>query len=219
MDSRSTDMRIRNKTKAQLDHEYWFRKKAKRPLIIIPDIPNEEWKQVVGYENSYLVSNMGRIKSVKRIKVSRGLPYEHPEKIISPSGKKYKTACLFKMGSRKYLLVHRLVAEAFIPNPDNKAEVNHKDGNKTNNLLTNLEWCTRLENQKHAEDTGLRNLKGGNHPRSKKIGMYSMNDSLIKQFDCLTDVKRLGKFKTIRIIADAATGNRESAYNHKWKYL
>jgi len=75
---------------------------------------------------------------------------------------------VYAQGKRKPFLVHRLVASTFIPNPENKPQINHKDGNKQNNHYSNLEWCTRAENQQHAFDTGLQeSLKGEDHASSK----------------------------------------------------
>ena len=70
-------------------------------------------------------------------------------------------------GKTKLFRVHRLVAETFIPNPNNLPEVNHKDGDKLNNNVKNLEWCTNLENMRHSVETGLRNIKGENNPSAK----------------------------------------------------
>ena len=100
---------------------------------------NEFWKDVIGYEGLYQVSNLGRIKSVRNDKI----------RLNDFSSNKYLRISLWKNGSGKKFQVHRLVAQAFIPNPENKPFINHKDGNKQNNHVENLEWCTSSENQKH----------------------------------------------------------------------
>lgn len=106
----------------------------------------EVWKEIEGYEGKYYVSNKGNVKSSKG-KVDRILkPYN-----IS----KYKAVGLANNGKTKITLIHRLVAEAFIPNPDNKPQVNHIDGVQHNNVITNLEWVTAKENIEHAYKTGL----------------------------------------------------------------
>lgn len=110
--------------------------------------------------NNYAVSDDGMVKRVETGKVlKQRLRYDN---YLSVS---------ISMGSRnnvKTALVHRLVAEAFIPNPENKPQVNHKDGNTTNNCVSNLEWVTNLENQLHARQTGLKpDDKGSNSPNSK----------------------------------------------------
>lgn len=117
----------------------------------------ELWKDIVGYEGCYQVSDLGNIKSLYRevACVSRGgknFIKGTPEKILKlkQSGNTdYWYVNLCKDGVVRYFSVHRLVAQAFVSNPENKAEVNHIDGNKKNNLAINLEWATRSENLKH----------------------------------------------------------------------
>lgn len=119
----------------------------------------EIWKDVNGYEGHYQVSNYGQVRSVDRIVVRmyRG-GFSKAGKIVKPyvTPKGYLRIQLSKDGKLKNFMVHRLVALAFIENPNNKPEVNHKDGNKRNNFLENLEWVTSSENQIHAYDTGLK---------------------------------------------------------------
>lgn len=100
----------------------------------------EIWSDIVGYENMYQISNYGRLKSFKP-----------KEKILSLSPNKngYIEKQLYKKGKYKSKKIHRLVAEAFIPNPNNLPEVNHKDGDKTNNCVNNLEWVTTKQNNWH----------------------------------------------------------------------
>lgn len=112
----------------------------------------EVWKDVSGFEGEYQVSNFGRIKSVGRtIITSNGKQYYLPERILKlrKSDCGYIRVGLWKAQRAFYKSVHRLVAEAFIPNPENKPQVNHKDGNKNNNKVSNLEWSTCSENLKH----------------------------------------------------------------------
>lgn len=105
----------------------------------------EIWKPIKGYENKYEVSNLGRVKSLERYDKYNRHIYE---KILIP--KKHSGGYLRVGLSRKDYYIHRLVAEAFIDNPNNKKYINHIDGNKTNNKVENLEWCTANENMQHA---------------------------------------------------------------------
>lgn len=118
----------------------------------------EEWRDIKGYEGLYQISNLGRVKSLNRVVIcSNGTSHKIKEKILKngymTSG--YLFVVLRKDDKSKNHSIHRLVAKAFIPNPKNCTDVNHIDGNKQNNCLYNLEWCTRSENLKHAVNIGL----------------------------------------------------------------
>lgn len=103
----------------------------------------EIWKPCVGYEGFYKISNYSTVRSVKR-NGTRGIILK---KIIDTDG--YEICCLMKLGYRTNKKVHRLVAQAFIPNPKYKPQVNHLDNDRKNNLVKNLEWVTPMENVKH----------------------------------------------------------------------
>lgn len=133
----------------------------------------EIWKDVKGYEGLYQVSSLGRVKSLSREVKGRGASKRFiPERILKPNnnGHGYENVILSKNGKIKGKGVHRLVAEAFIPNPNNKKEVNHIDGIKDENYIENLEWVTRKENSRHAHENGFVKIsKGANHYKSKKV--------------------------------------------------
>lgn len=119
---------------------------------------NEIWKDIEGFD--YQVSNFGRVKGKHGLLKPQ---FDH----------NYYHVTLFKKGKRFMKLIHRLVATAFIPNPNNKPQVNHIDGVKTNNNLSNLEWVTNGENQKHAFRIGLQKAHDGG--TSRKIDVYYKN--------------------------------------------
>ena len=113
---------------------------------------NEEWKAIEGYEDYYHISNKGRVKSLKRR--NRGI-----DMMMTPmkggAGGRYRAISLSVGGKIKKQYVHRLVAKAFIPNPTGYREVNHLDGNPSNNIVINLEWCDKRHNHLHAYAIGL----------------------------------------------------------------
>ena len=161
------------------------------------DLPNEIWRDVVGYEGYYEVSNFARVKSLHKKKAKNITP----ETDIHG----YLRVILCKNGTKKNRMVHVLVAQAFIPNPENKKQVNHIDGNKRNNLVENLEWLTPSENIRHAFDMGLR--KTGCEHHMAKFTAEQVRDI---RANCVPDDPERG-FKafarkygvTHRIISDA----------------
>lgn len=121
-------------------------------------MPTEIWKAVTirEFKGEYKISESGRLKRKGRFAKTKG--HWIPEKFISATkhGKKvYLRVGLSKNGYSKHFYIHRLVALRFVPNPEGKPDINHKDGNKLNNHFTNLEWCTPQENNKHAKELGL----------------------------------------------------------------
>lgn len=132
----------------------------------------ELWKPILGYENEYHISNFGNVKSLQRVFTRKdGKKLTIKEKILTPSMDKkgYPRITLCNINKKQITpKVHRLVAEHFIENPNNYTQVNHIDGNKQNNNITNLEWCTVLQNNVHAKENNLLNaLKGEQHKMSK----------------------------------------------------
>lgn len=129
----------------------------------------EIWKAVVGYEGFYDVSNLGRVKSLFRMVPWNGTMRPIRERImVGGNQNAYRSVLLRKDNAFKTFSFHRIVATAFIPNPLNLPMVNHKDGNKLNNRLENLEWVTLKQNAEHASKSGLMNsMNGETNPKAK----------------------------------------------------
>jgi len=133
----------------------------------------EIWKNIKGFENSYQISNYGRVKSLNRlIWCSSNKSYSRIKgRILKLDiiNKNYAQIGLWNNRKCHKKLIHRLVAESFISNPNNYPEINHKDCNKLNNNINNIEWCTRKQNAKHAKKNGAySNFPNGvNKPNAK----------------------------------------------------
>jgi hypothetical protein len=158
----------------------------------------EQWKDIKGYEGAYQISNLGRIKSLDRICVEmpRGCKRHIKGKLMSPTdnGKGYMIISLKKHGTRKSKYIHRLVAEAFIPNPNSYTIVNHIDYNKKNNNVNNLEWCTQKDNIQHSSKNmrkphNCKSSTGHKYitQKSKKYALYIRYKKLYKSFEKLED--------------------------------
>lgn len=181
----------------------------------------EEWRPIEGFEGLYEVSNLGNVKSVERyvFHLRYGKKFIK-EKIRKPidSGIGYLQVVLFKNGKRKNHLVHRLVAEAFISNPNNLPQVNHKDEDKTNNNVNNLEWCTSKYNNNYGTAKARISEKHINHPSmSKVVFQYTLNGKLIAEFPSTHEAERRTGVNRGNICS-CCRGNYKSAGGYKWKY-
>lgn len=174
----------------------------------------EIWKPVKVFEGLYEVSNLGVLKRLSTaLSVGTG-NYPRKERIatISQNNKGYLKCDLWKNGKRYQKLVHRLVAQAFVPNPNNYPVVNHKDENKENNSADNLEWC----NQKYNMNYGSCSNRIGK-ANSKKVVMLSKNHEKIETFDSIIGAERKTGISNGSIV-DCLHGRRKTAGGYIWKY-
>ncbi len=169
---------------------------------------NEIWKEIKTYDYSVFVSNIGRIQSNGRGKL----------KFINGSiSFGYKKISIAIKGKYKAIFIHRLVAMAFIENPENKPFINHINGIKNDNRVENLEWCTMLENNIHAYKTGLKVLpKGKDHKRSKPIIQFSMSGQFIREWESSRHPERELGFRQ-GCIMNCLSGLQKSAHGFIWK--
>ena len=163
----------------------------------------EIWKDKKGYEGHYQVSNWGRVKSIKFGK----------EKILKLIKDKdgYLQVTLCKNNIKKVYKVHRLVAEAFIDNTDNLPQVNHKDENKLNNNVDNLEWCDRLYNVRYGTGIERRSKK-----RSKPVLQYDLEGNFIKEWVSINECVRNGYNQGN--VAACCRGKRKYHKDCIWRY-
>lgn len=181
----------------------------------------EVWKDVKGYEGIYQVSNLGKVKSLERYQKDKSQRNRHyKERILKLMKNKYGYLIvdLKKDGRRKASTVHRLVAVAFISNPENKPCINHIDGNKQNNSIQNLEWCTYHENLIHAFATGLKTCKYGiEHHNHAEINQYDLQGNFIKLWYGFHEINRILGFNCANISA-CCSKRQHTAYGFIWRY-
>lgn len=183
----------------------------------------EIWKDIKNYEGLYQISNLGRVKSLKTW-IRQYNNYVEKERLLKPcvNSVGYYIVVLYKDKHKKTFSLHRLIAQAFIPNPNNYPQINHIDGNKKNFNINNLEWCTQSYNMIHAFKNGLEkpnkpmlNKKGELNPLSKKVLQYDKNKTFIKEYESYT--KALLETK-INHISDCCNGKLKTAGGFIWKW-
>lgn len=195
-----------------MEHEKTFEESSEK-------VTCEEWKPIKEYENLYLISNYGNVKSQDRVVYQLhkdGGQAKHIYKgkkmklQVRPNG--YIYVGLHKNGKTKCFLVHRLVASHFIEKPKGKNYINHIDCNIANNFVGNLEWCTQSENIQYAYDNGR---KEG--PNKRKIMQCDMNNNVIKIWESEAQIEReLHIFQSN--IYKVCSGKRKKAGGYIWKY-
>jgi len=180
---------------------------------------NELWKDIIGYEGVYQISNKGKIRSLDRLLNTSNNSFRSCKgQFLKTKLDKYGYLAIGLSCNQhiKWYTIHRLVSIVFIPNPENKPTVNHKDGNKQNNNDWNLEWNTWLENSQHAVKTGLRE-------GAVKVGEDN-NLAKLKEKDVLFIRENYNKKScNLQVLADkfhVSVSNISQIKNHKhWKHI
>lgn len=177
---------------------------------------DEKWKDIEDYENIYQVSNKGRVRNKKT------------NRLLTPSGKPYLTIKLYKNGKHTAKRVHRLVACAFLENPQKLNVVNHKDENKLNNNADNLEWCTQKQNNRHSFKLHPERIKGMQTAEANKKRTIKKSRAVAK---CdLVSGETIAIYASAREaarqtgfsqgnISNCCRGGYKHAYGYLWKYI
>lgn len=193
----------------------------------------EIWKDIKGYEGLYQVSNLGRVKSLERYKKTKYESFSLFKEIIKKqqtNEKGYLKVTLANNKRRKTFFVHRLVAEAFLLNPNNLPQINHKDENKQNNLIwvnedgsidynkSNLEWCTNEYNCNYGSHKNNISHKLKRHPSiCKRLIQLTPNDELVSWWSSASDAsEQLNIHKSC--ISECCKGKQLTAGGFKWGY-
>lgn len=185
----------------------------------------EIWKDIQGYEGLYQCSNLGRIKSLNRYKQARNGSISSFKEIIKKlqtTRKGYLVVTLNRNKERKTFFVHRLVAQAFIPNPDNKPQIDHINTNRTDNRVNNLRWVTPLENSNNPlTKENLKNyrdkMKSGDYSHSKIVLQYSLSGDFIKEWTNITTIHKEMNYNP-SCISECCNNKQKTAYGFLWKF-
>lgn len=177
----------------------------------------EIWKDIEGYEGLYQVSNLGRVRSLDRMTAPRkdnGASYPILGTILRTNQRKdgYMSVTFWKDSKAHSQLIHKLVANAFIPNPDNLPVVNHKDEDKTNNRVDNLEWCSQQYNLNY-KDINYRSKE----KRRKKVVQMTLDGKVVATFNGAREASRITGFSQGNI-SSVCRGEKPQMYGFLWKY-
>ena len=172
----------------------------------------ENWKSVKGYEGLYEVSDLGNVRHIKDGKTTM--------KTLCPNKRGYVRVQLWKGNKGVHHSVHRIVAEAFVPNPLGKPQVNHIDENKQNNRASNLEWCTQIENHNHGTINERISASLTNNPkRTKKVNAYDDSGTLVFSFASIREANRqLGVNASDITQCCKKNGTHKHAGGYVWRY-
>lgn len=184
-------------------------------------LDHEHWKDIDGFEGQYRISDKGRVWSIARLVREGGKTGTVITKDMILKTRKdekgYVRVFLNEDGKTRWLPVHRLVAQAFIQNPENKPQVNHIDGDKTNNHASNLEWCTNSENQKHAYRIGLNYVTGRAGRKKVPVVMVDAETGrTLGRYESLNDASRQTGI-VAQNIRKVIMGERKRAGGYGWK--
>lgn len=184
---------------------------------------NEIWKPVVGYEGLYEVSNMGKVRSLdKRVKAGRPDrdTFFVKGRILTLKRRHlgYWGVQLWKDGKCFQAAIHRLVAQAFVPNPDNLPQVNHKDEDKTNNCADNLEWCTAKYNANYGTRNKRMVRRGADSKISIPIAQYTLDGELVRVYCSYKEALEQGGYHYSNI-ANYMSGKFKRAYGYHWELV
>jgi len=188
-----------------------------------------KWKPIKNYEGIYEISSKGEIRSLERKVRIKGGSYRivKSKNIKLINNGLYYVVGLSKNGTTKQHFLHRLLAQTFIPNPNNLKCINHINGNKLDNRLKNLEWCTYTHNNREAFRLGLNKAPKGKDSKmfgkrgkevnsSKIIYQYDINGNFIKKWFCQRDIQRELGFNE-KCISNCAVGRQKTDYGYIWK--
>ena len=182
----------------------------------------EVWRDIKGFEGVYQVSNLGRVKSLDRYVECDDSIRHYKGRLMKPNKKKngYLQVNLRRRETNKKYLVHRLVASAFLPNPDSLKTVNHKDENKENNCVDNLEWCTVEYNNHYGKGhrTRCTNARNGAIKNlAKPVLQYSLEGVFVAEYFSAMEAGRVNGIRQSGI-SGCCNGNQKTAYGYIWKY-